>query len=193
MDKTTVVRSDLDTQGRVLNALSRAKIPASLVDLDYVPQLDEWQLVIATRLYDDKGPQEAYSRVIKALQAVGIYEEIPIRRVLLKSPSDPSVRALEAEVKVKTEGEIYIFVNTLYPSIDQCSYSVIFAPFSGPGGAIPSRRFDRLNLLQTFLEDEIGLSQSLVDETIDELKRKGSASVFHVQLTRREAKKLGLA
>src|ERR1051326_1196978 len=103
MDKTTLVRSDLDTQGRVLNALSQARIPASLADLD------EWQLVIATRLFDDKGPQEAYSRVIKALQAVGIYEEIPIRRVSLKSPSDPSVRALEAELKIKTEGAIHIF------------------------------------------------------------------------------------
>jgi hypothetical protein len=182
-----VVKSDLDTQGRVLNALSQAKIPASLVDLDYVPQLDEWQLVIATRLYDDKGPQEAYSRVIKAL-AVGIYEEIPIRRVFLKSPSDPSVKALEAEVKLKTEGEIYIFV----ASAERYSYSVIFAPFSGPGGAIPSRRFDELNLLQTFLEDEVGVSRSFVADAIDELKRKGSASIFHVQLTRRKAKKLGL-
>jgi hypothetical protein len=190
MDKTTVVRSDLDTQGRVLNALSQAKIPASLVDLDYVPQLDEWQLVVATRLYDDKGPQEAYSRVIKALQAVGIYEEIPIRRVFLKSPSDPSVKALEAEVKMKTEGEIYVFVTALRAHADQ--YSVIFAPFSGPGGAIPSRRFDGLNHLKTFLEDEVGISPSSVDEAIDELKRKGSASIFHVQLTRREAKKLGL-
>lgn len=190
MDKTTVVRSDLDTQGRVLNALSQAKIPASLVDLDYVPQLNEWQLVIATRLYDDKGPQEAYSRVIKALQAVGIYEEIPIRRLFLKSPSDPSVKALEAEVKIKTEGEIYIFA---VGARTAAQYSVIFAPFTGPGGAVPSRRFDGINHLQTFLEDEIGISHSSVDEALDELQRKGSASIFHVQLTRREAKKLGLA
>jgi hypothetical protein len=179
----------LDIQGRVLNALSQAKIPTSLVDLDYVPQLDEWQLVIATRLYDDKGPQEAYSRVIKALQDVGIYEDIPIRRVFLKSPSDPSVKALEAEVKIKTEGEIYIFV----VGARAHQYSVIFAPFTGPGGAVPSRRFDGLNHLRTFLEDEVGISRSSVDEVVDELKRKGNASIFHVQLTRREAKKIGLA
>jgi hypothetical protein len=188
MDKTTLVRSDLDTQGRVLNALSQAKIPASLVDLDYIPQLDEWQLVIATRLYDDKGPKEAYSRVIKALQAVGIYEEIPMRRVFLKSPSDPSVKALEAEVKVKTEGEIYIFTGD-----GPARYSVIFAPFSGPGGAVPSRRFDELDHLKTFLENDVGIWRSSVDEAVDELKRKGSASIFHVQLTRRDARRLGLA
>ena len=189
MDKTTLVKSDLDTQGRVLNALSQAKIPASLVDLEFVPYLDEWQLVIATRLYDDKGPQEAYSRVIKALQAVGIYEEIPIRRVSLKSPSDPSVRALEAELKIKTEGAIHIF--GLGAQTDR--YSVIFAPFTGPGGAVPSRRFDGVNPLRTFLEDEVGISRSSVDEAVDELEHKGSASIFYVQLTRREAKKLGLA
>ena len=189
MDKTTLVRSDLDTQGRVLNALSQAKIPASLVDLNYVPQLDEWQLVIATRLYDEKGPQEAYSRVIKALQDVGIYEFIPIRRVFLKSPLDPSVKALEAEVKIKTEGEIYIFA----VGARTAHYSVIFAPFAGPGGAVPSRRFDGLNNLQIFLEDDVGVSRSSVDEAVDELERNGSASIFRVQLTRREAKKIGLA
>jgi hypothetical protein len=70
---------------------------------------------------------------------------------------------------------------------------VIFAPFTGPGGAVPSRRFAGLNHLQAFLEDEVGISRSSVDEAVDELKRKGSASIFHVQLTRREAKKLGLA
>jgi len=189
MDKATLVRSDLDTQGRVLNALSQAKIPASLIDLDYIPQLDEWQLVIATRLFDEKGPKEAYSRVIKALQAVGIYEEIPMRRVFLKSPSDPSVRALEAELKIKTEGAIHIFA--LGAQTDR--YSVVFAPFTGPGGAVPARRFDGLDEVQTFLENEVGISRSSVEEAVDELKRKRSVSILHVQLTRREAKRLGLA
>jgi hypothetical protein len=191
VDKTTLVRSDLDTEGRVLNALSLAKVPATLVDLDYVPQLDEWQLVIATPLYDEKGPREAYSRVIKALQDVGIYEAVPIRRVFLKSPTDPSVKALEAEVKVKTEGAIHILEFARSNHTDQ--YSVIFAPFSGPGGAVPSRRFDGRSQLRTFLEDELGISHSSVDEAFGELQRKGSASIFNVQLTRREAKRFGLA
>lgn len=191
MDKTAVVRSDLDIQGRVLNALSLARIPASLVDLDYVSQLDEWQLVIATPLYDDKGPSEAYARVIKALQDAGIYEGVPIRRVLLKSPADPSVKALEAEVRVKTEGAIHI-LEFATPN-HRGQYSVIFAPFSGPGGAVPSKRFRGRDELRRFLEDEIGVTRSSVDEAFAELQRKGSASIFHVQLTRREAKKFGLA
>ena len=191
MDKTTLVKNDLDTEGRVLNALSLAKIPATLVDLDYVSSLEEWQLVIATPLYDSKGPREAYSRVIKALQDVGIYQYVPIRRVSVKSPSDPSVRALAAEVKAKTEGAIHIlkFGTPTHPE----QYSVIFAPFSGPGGAVPSRRFQGRAQLRTFLEDEIGIAPSSVDEAFADLQRRGSASILQVQLTPKEAKRYGLA
>jgi hypothetical protein len=191
MDKATLVRSDLETRGRIQNALSLAAIPVSLVEVDYIPQLDEWQVFVATSLYDTKGPKEANSRVIKALQNAGVYEEVPIRRVFVKGPNDPTVKALEAEVKVKTEGAIHILA---YPRPDHpARYSVIFAPFTGPGGAVPARRFDGPDLLRSFLEDEMGISHSSVDEALTEIQNKGSASIFHVQLTRQEAKHFGLA
>jgi hypothetical protein len=194
VDKATLVRSDLDTEGRVLSALSLAKIPATLVDLEYVSPLDEWHLVIATPLYDDKGPREAYSRVIKALQDARIYQDVPIRRVTLKSPTDRSVKALAAEIKVKAEGTIHILeLGGLGEPRKPTEYSVTFAPYTGPGGAVPSRRFQRPEQLKTFLEDQVGVSPSSIDEAFSELHRKGSASIFQVQLTRREAKKLGLA
>ena len=191
MDKTTLVRSDLETRGRIQNALSLAGIPVSLVEADYIPQLDEWQIFVATSLYDSKGPREANSRVFKAFQNAGIYQDLPIRRVFVKSPSDPSVKNLEAEVKIRTEGAIHILAYTRLNHEQE--YSVIFAPFAGPGGAVPSRRFDDHHQLRAFLEDDVRISRSSVDEAFVEIKNKGSASIFHVQLTRREAKRLGLA
>jgi hypothetical protein len=194
VDKAALVRSDLDAEGRLLNALSLAKIPTTLVDFDFVAPLDEWHLVVATPLYDDKGPREAYSKIIKALQDAGIYKEIRIRIVSVKSPSDPSVKALAAEVKVKTEGTIHILeVGGPSEPLKPTQYLVTFAPFAGPGGAVPSRRFQRPDQLKTFLEDQVGINPSSVDEAFSDLHRKGSASIFHVQLTRREAKRLGLA
>lgn len=107
MDKATLVtRSDLEIEGRVLDALSSAKIPVTICDWHYVPEIDEWQLVIATPLYDSRGPLAANSSVIKALQDAGIYESIPMRRVAIKSPDDPLVKSLEDEVKVRSEGSI---------------------------------------------------------------------------------------
>jgi len=190
VDKATLVKSDLETEGRVLSALSLAKVPVTLCQLSYVPRLDEWQLVIATPWYDTKGPHETYSRVIEILQEAGIYEEVPIRRVFLKSPQDLTVKALEQEVRVKTEGAIHIVQYGKTSRGDR--YSVIFSPFAGPGGAVPSRRFVGADQLRAFLERDLHISRSSVDDALSELDRKLSASIFHVQLTRKEVRKLGL-
>ena len=190
MDKTTLVRSDLETRGQVQNALSLAHVPVSLVEVDYIPQLGEWQIFVATPLYDSKGPAEANSRVIKALQDLDIYKDVPIRRLFVKSPNDPSIKALEDEVRVRDEGAIHI----LSIHVDRKEqYSVIFAPFAGRGGAVPSRRFANENQLQSFLQDQVGISRSAVEDALREVQHKGSASIFHVQLTRGAAKRLGLA
>jgi hypothetical protein len=190
VDKTAVVRSDLETRGLIQNALSLAAIPVTLVDVDYIPQLGEWQIFVATPLYDSKGPKEANRRVIKAFQDVGVYQGVPIRRVFVKSPNDSTVKELEAAVKEKREGAIHILESSRSKSE---RYSVIFAPFAGPGGAVPSRRFDSLENLRAFLEEEIGVSRSSVDEAFSDIRREHSASIFNVHLTRREAKKLFLA
>jgi hypothetical protein len=190
VDKATLIRNDLEIEGRVLAALSLAKIPITLSDLNYVPQLDEWQFIIATPWYDSKGPRESYTRVFKALQDAGVYEDIPTRRLFLKSPTDPLVKALERDLKHKTEGSVHILGDKKFHA--QRPYAVIFAPYSGPGGAVPARVFQDLNGLRSFLEDELYISRSSVDETLSELGRRGSASIFNVQLTRRELKRLEL-
>jgi hypothetical protein len=190
VDKATLVRRDLEIEGRVLSALSLAKIPLTLSDLNYVPQLDEWQLVIATPWFDSKGPRESYSRVIKALQNAGIYEDVPIGRLFLKSPADPLVKTLERDVKLRTEGTIHIVRSK---KAQGYSYAATFAPFTGPGGAVPARRFAHIDDLRFFLEDDLYISRSSVDEALREMERKNSVSIFSVQLTRKELKKLALA
>jgi hypothetical protein len=179
---------DLQIEGRVLAALSLAKIPITLCDLNYVPELSEWQLVIATPLYDRKGPHEANSRVVKALQDAGFYEDVPIRRLFVRSSEDPLVKAIEQETKLKREGTLHIRGDK-----KRNSFAVFFAPFVGPGGAVPARHFSGDGKLREFLEGDLYLSRSSVDEALSELERKGDASLFNVQLTRKEAKKLGLA
>lgn len=194
MDKATLVRSELDTEARVLNALSLSKIPTTLVDFEFSAPLDEWHLVIATPLYDDKGPREAYSKIFKALQDAGIYKDVHIRIVSVRSPLDPSVRALAAEVREQTEGTIHILeLGGLSEPRRPTEYSVTFAPYTGSGGAVPSRRFHRPDELKDFLQDRIGINASSVDGVFSDIHRKGTASIFHVRLTRREAKRLGLA
>lgn len=191
VDRATLVRTDLDIGGRVMAALSRAKIPVTLCDWNYVPHLDEWQLIIASSWYDSKGPREAYIRVFSALKDAGIYQEVPLLRLSLKSPRDPLVKALEREVKAEREGVVHIVDYSRQGHNRQ--YSVVFSPFSGHGGALPSKKVSGIERLREFLEEHLLIGKSSVDEAFGELERKGNASIFHVRLTHREAKTLGLA
>jgi len=188
-----LVRSDIEVEGLVLDALSRARVPVTLCVWNYIPQLEEWQLVVASPWVDTRGPHEANGRILEALSDAGVYQSIPIRRLLVLSPQDPTARALERDVRVKTEGAIHIIrEDQNHPTLG-ARYSVIFAPFAGPGGAIPAKKVFGDDLLRQFLGSQIGIPQTLIDDAIGELARKGNASIFHVQLTNREAKKLGLA
>lgn len=191
LDKATLVRSDLDIGGRVMAALGRARIPVTLFDWNYVPQLDEWQLIIGTPLYDSKGPREAYTRVFSALKEAGIYQDVPLLRISLRSPQDHLVKALEREMKTEQEGVIHIVDYSKHGHNRQ--YSVVFSPFSAPGGAVPSRRVSGIEELRELLEERLHIGKSSVDEALLELERRGSASIFHVALTKRQAKMLGLA
>jgi hypothetical protein len=191
VDKATLVRRDLDIGGRVMAALSRAKIPLTLFDWNYVSNLDEWQLVIATPWYDSKGPREAISRIFAALQDAGVYQDVPLLRISVKSPHDPEVKALEREVKTETEGVIHI---VSYASSGHGErYSVSFSPFAGSGGAVPSKIVLGTDALQEFLEERLHIGRSSVEEALRELRYKGNTSIFHVRLTNRQAKTLGLA
>ncbi len=48
MDQATLVKDDRIIEAQVLEALDRARVPVTLCEWNYVPQLEEWQLIIAT-------------------------------------------------------------------------------------------------------------------------------------------------
>ncbi len=94
MDQATLVKNDLDIGALVIEALD-GKIPITFWGWSYVPQLEEWQLNIATPWFDSKGPLRTYRKLVDALQKAGIYERVPMRRVVVRSPADALVKALQ--------------------------------------------------------------------------------------------------
>jgi hypothetical protein len=191
VDKDALVANDLEVEGLVIAALSRARIPVTAVEWNWVPQLHEWQLVVVTSLYDTKGPREAYSRIIEALSTAGVYQSVPIRKLFVKSPEDPFAQELVRQLKFTAEGTIHILRNV--PGASHPKYSVVFAPYLGTGGAIPSVRLQDDNELHSFLEKRVGIPRYDVDQALRQLAQKGNASIFNVQLNLRRARKLNLA
>jgi hypothetical protein len=161
-----VKRTDAEIQALVMEALSRTPMPVTFCGWNYVEQLGETQLIIATPWYDSKGPRTATSALIDALQGAGVYEEIPLRRVYLKSPTDPLVKMLEREAKEAPEG----FLNLLHNK--DGSYSVVFAPLSGSGSPVPARHFSGKGEAEEFLS-ELQLSPRTVEEAFLEAARHG--------------------
>jgi hypothetical protein len=187
MDKAALVKSDLEAEGKVIQALSRANIPITLLDWNYVPQLHEWQLVVATPWYDSRGPRETNRIINDALVQAGVYQEIPIRRLFVKSPRDPMVKIMEKELKFKTEGSIHIV------QAPPARFAVMFTPYTGKGGALPAARFSDQESLCEFLRDRVGIAPTFISDALILLGTKGRASIPNVQLSLKQAQKLGLA
>jgi hypothetical protein len=191
VDKATLVANDVEAEGLVIAALSGADIPVTAVEWNWVPELHEWQLVVVSSLHDTKGPRETYARIIEALSRAGVYQNIPIRKLFVKSPDDPFAQELIRQLKLMTEGTIHVIRNK--PGVNSPQYSVVFAPYLGTGGAIPSVRLQDDEELRSFLEKRLGISPYEVNQALNQLMQKGSASIFNVQLNLRKARKLNLA
>ncbi len=176
MAKEALVRlTDQEILGLVMQALglSPQRIPVTYCGWHDVEQLDEAQLIIATPWYDSKGPRTAYSAVVEALQRAGVYEEIPMRRVFLKGPSDPLVRILEQEAKAAPDGFLHLLRH------DDGKYSAVFAPLRGPGGSVPVKRLSSKDEAEDFLLNRLRLRRSAVEEAFLEVAHTGTIHDCH--------------
>jgi len=192
VDKTTLVADDREAEALVVAALSQARIPVTAVEWNWAVDLNEWQLVVVSALYDTRGPREAYSQILKALTQSKVYEAVPIQKLFVKSPDDPYAKELVRQLKLTSEGTIHIVRNV--PGARQPQYSVVFAPYLGiTGGAVPSVRLQDDEELRSFLEKRLGISSYVVNQALPQLREKGNASIFNVQLNLRRARKLNLA
>jgi hypothetical protein len=191
MDQATLVERDVAIGGRVLEALSRTQMPVSFSDWYFDPQVEEWQLVIATPWFDTKGPIATWSTFVEALESAGIHEEVSTRRIFLKSPNDPLVQEFEAETRERPHGFLHLGRRPSSEGRTECS--VIFAPVSGRGGLVPSKRFSTREELDKFLTKRFQLRKSAVSDALFEVEKHGYASIFPVQPSLRELRRSGLA
>lgn len=190
MDQATLVRNDRIIEAQVLDALDRKPVPITLCEWNYVPQLEEWQLIIATPWYDSKGPRTAYRAVVDALEKAGIYQRVPMRRVFLKSPNDPLVKVLQQEARTQWDGFVHILRHHGNGKAEE--YSLVFTPITREDFA-PVRRFATLDELKSFLAEDLRLNPNSFQGALDEMRRTGAGSIYPVTLTTRQIKKLGLA
>jgi hypothetical protein len=214
MAAAALVSHDIEVGRRIVATLTRASIPVTVYLWAFIPQLQEWQFIVATPLVDSKGPLDAYNEVNRALQRGGMVDDIALTTVFLRSPNDRVLKSLEKESRAVPHETFRVvnapiagnFVEDAYlyhGSIDILAltnprggvsdkYSVIYLPYSG-GGAAPSTQIDDTEKLRTFLENKLlHLRRDIVESTLRELSEVGNASIANVQLRTQDLKRLGL-
>ncbi len=210
----TLVSSDIEMGRRIVATLTRANIPVTIYLWAFATEPEEWQFIIATPLVDSKGPLAAYREVNNILRKEGLFGDVPLRRISLRSPNDRLLKLLQKESRAVPQETFRVvndqiagsFIEDAYlytGSIDiirlensrgvaRDKYSVIYLPYSG-GGAVPSRRIDGLENLKEFLESNLlHLRKEAADLALKELSETGSASIPNVQLKTQELRRLGL-
>ena len=211
MATATLVNNDIEIGRRIVAALTRASIPVTVYLWAFIPQLQEWQFMVATPLVDTKGPLAAYGEVNSALRRAGAFEDIPLRRIFLKSPNDRVLKSLEKESRAIPQESFRVvnepiagnFVEDAYVysgsieiaeseniprGIAPSTYSVSYVPYSGPGDT--AVRVNGTNDLRKLLLSDLHISPDVVESTLRELSARKTVLIPNVQLRVRDLRRL---
>jgi hypothetical protein len=120
MVKTSLVEQDIAEGRRFLEALKKPAVVTigrrRVIDLPakhfrvkaafwlYLPESQEWRLVIATPLIDEQGPQATY-RDIRAVLAANLASNLSLQNISALSPKDPLVKAFQNAMKIVPDAE----------------------------------------------------------------------------------------
>jgi hypothetical protein len=197
---------DLEIGRRIISTLTKAGIGVNVAFWAHIPQISEWQLFIATPLVDSRGQKSAYEKVLRTLRNEGIDADLPWRRIFLRSPKDPVLRSLARQNKNSPNENVRVvnaaigdrfiedaFFYTGSLDVDETApheYRVMYTPIPG-GGAVPWRPVHGADDLRRLLA-VIRVPRYLIDETLSQLDRRGSATIPNLSLSSSELKRMGL-
>ena len=181
MDQTALVEKDVQIGRDIIGLLTAAGIPIDDAFWAYAPEIAEWRLMLACPKVKTLGLQSCYMELSRVLHGSPLLREIPLQRISLVAPDDDMIQRLRRLENFTYEGALHIVRFTR--GSRHFMFHVTFAPYRGPGGAIPSVAFKDETALRNFLQAHIGIDESDIQKTIRELQVRGSCSFPNVQLT----------
>jgi hypothetical protein len=89
MDKKVLVSIDIEAGKKLLEILDKTNMEITSAFWFYLSEIEEWRLILATKLVEKEGPRKAYTNL---LENIGNYVkdiDIPLEAITLISPNDP--------------------------------------------------------------------------------------------------------
>lgn len=96
MDKKTLVDNDIENGKKLLMKLDADSIPVNAAFWLLQSDSSQWKLVIASSIYDEKGPNVAYQKVLTALNFTDI--KIDLTNMSVVSSKDQLVTLLRTAI-----------------------------------------------------------------------------------------------
>jgi hypothetical protein len=212
---SVLVERDVEVGRKLVAALALAKVPVSAAFLGRSDGSSDWGIFVVTPLVDSKGRRAAYQEIMRALETHKVFADIPWMRIFVVSPQSPasrfvarrkrtipleSVGTLNADAGERFVEDVYLYSGSLHIVEIQKpthrlkgKYSVVYAPYFGPGGAAKPRIMEGLDVLARFLREDVHIDLSDTEVAISELRKHGWASIPNVVLKGPDLKRLGLA
>ena len=103
MGKATLVEADMEAGKALLKKLDEVKFKVKAALWLYMPDPEEWRLVLASPSIDTDGPKRAYETVQSQLQGIGQKDILSLQNISLVSPRDKLIKALKSVIKTGKE------------------------------------------------------------------------------------------
>lgn len=210
MDKTTLVDDDVRSGRDIIAWLAASGMPVDEAFWMYQDPTEEWRLFLSSPWVDEKGIRTTYLVLSNALHKSPLLRQLPIRRISVLSPSDPLIKTARSSSLFPDQpgaqyywihhhdvGDSYRYTGALHVVRSRghggkSVYQITFAPYKGPGGAVPAAEVTGDQALTQFLTDQIGIDAVDVQFALRELQIRGSHSFPNIQLGTRDLRRLGL-
>jgi len=99
MDKKTLVNIDIEEGKKLLKILDNSSIKITSAFWLYLTDIEEWRLMLATKLIEEVGPQKAYTQLLENTNRHKDTIDIPLEAITLISPNDPLNLLLKSAIK----------------------------------------------------------------------------------------------
>jgi hypothetical protein len=99
MGKATLVDADMKAGEALLNKLDETKFDVKAALWLYMPDPEEWRLILASPTVDAEGPKKAYEKVQSQLPGLDQGYELSLQNISLVSPSDNLIKVLKSAIK----------------------------------------------------------------------------------------------
>jgi len=99
MGKATLVDADMKAGEALLNRLDETKFDVKAALWFYMPDSEEWRLILASPTVDAEGPKKAYEKVQSQLQGLDQGYELTLQNISLVGPGDKLIKLLKSAIK----------------------------------------------------------------------------------------------